>query len=98
MSDEWGPWIGWNGGECPVDGGAIVEVVGCDYNGIGDASSYAWYHDGEDDDIIAYRVKKDPVVKVTTHVFERRITGDTYNAQCTYTNGKLTKIHWEADE
>ncbi len=23
--DEWGPWIGWNGGECPVGGEVVVE-------------------------------------------------------------------------
>lgn len=57
----------------------------------------------------AYRVKKEPVVDVRVQdvtVTERHgydflgaieIHQDV-RATCTYTDGKLTKIHWEADQ
>lgn len=57
---EWGPWIGWNGGECPVDGGDIVEVASS--NGgkaIDKAYVFVWVG-GLDTSIIAYRVKQSP--------------------------------------
>lgn len=58
-------WIVWTGGECPVEPCALVDVS---YRSTADpskgirkgerwpAGQLAWYHDGEDDDIIAYRV------------------------------------------
>ena len=66
--DEWGPWIGWNGGECPVDGSTHVDYAfefegnigaGCD-----DASNVRWSHDDWAGKVIAYRIKKEPVVTV----------------------------------
>lgn len=60
-----GEWIEWEGGECPVEGGAIVRVqyarpantsLGQRIEWAVPARELAWYHDGADDDIIAYRV------------------------------------------
>ena len=57
-------WIEWKGGECPVDEDTLVEVryakqpvtaKGVRLDGHIRAGRLAWYHDGEDDDIIAYR-------------------------------------------
>lgn len=58
-------WIEWKGGECPVDEGIIVDVKyrddedhskGLRLFGPIYASRLAWWHDGQDDDIIAYRI------------------------------------------
>ena len=46
-----------------------------------------WEHD------FAYRVKKEPVVEV--HI--KDICVNLKRATCTYTDGKLTKVHWEAE-
>lgn len=57
-------WTPWAGGECPVAGGQFVELK---YRGLPSATGVriewpcrawrlAWYHDGADDDIIAYRI------------------------------------------
>lgn len=47
-----------------------------------------------------YRVKKEPVVEVRHRpmAFYDMIVDTVIDAQCTYTDGKLTKIHWEADQ
>lgn len=50
-------WISWSGGKCPVD--EDVEVEYRQRNGIESechADHLQWEHDGEDYDIIAYRV------------------------------------------
>ena len=59
-----GKWHGWNGGECPVDLGCLVEfqtiggVVGrADHDPLA-ASDLSWFHDGDDGDLIAFRVTK----------------------------------------
>jgi hypothetical protein len=75
-----GKWHGWNGGECPVDPQAVVDVVSINYVGSPerDASNYAlaadhcWVHD-DDGDIIAFRVVKpgkptDPLADLTARV------------------------------
>ena len=52
----YGPWIKWNGGECPVPLDTIVEVKFRD----GDSQSghpayaYYWHHDGDGADILTY--------------------------------------------
>lgn len=63
MAEEWGPWIGWNGGECPVDESAIVQFVNA--AGISKEVDAADLHWGVDDTfrVIAYRVKREPVVE-----------------------------------
>lgn len=52
-------WIEWNGGECPVRNGADVEVRfrdgGIDRDSMPEYCRN-WYHEGTDDDIVAYRV------------------------------------------
>lgn len=54
----YGPWIKWYGGECPVPPETMVEVklrnrvLGQE----GRAGRYFWKHDGEDDDIVEYRI------------------------------------------
>ena len=58
-------WIPWEGGECPVAHGTVVDVrlrLGCE--GCDVASNWRWYHETrgnpilEGGDIIAYRVVK----------------------------------------
>jgi hypothetical protein len=98
MSNEWGLWIGWNGGECPVDGDTTVEVCCRDYTGVDEAGGYEWGHDPLCDPIIAYRVKKEPVVEVKYVNARHYETDEVLRLEYTYTDGKLTKIHLEADE
>lgn len=106
LVDEWGPWIGWNGGECPVDG--LVEVAyrhthsRCIYKPHG----LKW--NDESDHIIAYRIKKEPEVREDTvwidmgsgdvHDADRHVIEDesTRQAIITLTNGEPS-IRW-ADE
>lgn len=47
-----------------------------------------------------YRVKKEPVVEVRKEVVTigHGVAQFIAYATCTYTDGKLTKIHWEADQ
>ncbi len=59
MSDDnWGPWIDWAGGRCPVAPHDYTQVK---YRKAGEhegfALDYSWYHNIMDDDIIAYRVR-----------------------------------------
>lgn len=62
---EYGEWINWHGGAMPVNGSDTVEVryrdsanpsKGTRIEWAVLAWSLNWSHDGEDDDIIAYRV------------------------------------------
>ena len=65
MSD----WIEWGGGSCPVDSNAKVEVKFRAIDTLDDyerAGSVVWHHDGEDDDIIAYRLLDEPDAQPTT--------------------------------
>lgn len=55
-------WIEWNGGKCPVDSDAIVEVKyrkpsPLNFNN-DRAGDFSWAHDGIDGDIIAYRLQQ----------------------------------------
>ena len=92
---NWGPWIGWNGGDCPVDGGALVECF-CDETKRFYSERFAYELDWSTGG--AYRVKKEPDVKTVNQVITHPVTALLVEAQCTYTDGKLTKIHWESDE
>lgn len=53
-------WIDWHGGECPVDSDAIVEVKYREPSPLhfnnDRAGDFAWSHDGNSGDIIAYRL------------------------------------------
>jgi hypothetical protein len=53
-------FITWTGGECPVDGDALVEVLFGDQDkSRGDARRFAWWHGNhEPTNIIGYRVIK----------------------------------------
>lgn len=59
-----GQWHGWNGGECPIDPGCMVEfqtIGGVDGGATEEpwiACELVWSHDGDDSDIIAFRVIK----------------------------------------
>lgn len=107
MSDdtEWGPWIGWNGGERPVEGDAVFQQVWINEDGSTGRHKrsvtgfgYAW------DNVIAYRVKEEPVIESVQR--EVRLidyaNGDIlttpYDATCTYRDGKLISINWEAPD
>ena len=53
-------WIEWKGGARPTNTGEIVDVRfrdGSGRSGVG-GHIFSWLHDGEDDDIVAYRVVK----------------------------------------
>ena len=58
------PLIEWAGGDCPVESDALIAP---EYRGASDARKgirmrlapawrLAWHHDGEDDDIVGYRI------------------------------------------
>ena len=51
-------WIEWRGGECPVDPGAAVRVQfrGPYFESWPAAGFWRWRHDGNDCDIVAYRI------------------------------------------
>lgn len=54
-----GNWIDWDGGYCPVDADAIVEIVFRDSDNIERfirASDLYWLHSGYPSDIIAYKI------------------------------------------
>lgn len=54
----YGPWIKWHGGECPVPPETMVKVKF--RRGAPEreerAGRYFWNHEGEDDDIVEYRI------------------------------------------
>lgn len=56
----YGPWIKWNGGECPVprDLNVMVKLRNGSVRGPGRAVSYQWGYHGDDDDgdIMEYRI------------------------------------------
>ncbi len=63
VPDENG-WLPWYGGECPVDGTALVDVRlfnGKQENEIALARDYRWSHNNNEYNIVAYRVVKKAV-------------------------------------
>jgi hypothetical protein len=63
--DEWGPWIEWSGGKNPAPGMYVaIEIRGqWKFGPIGNpdcdrSEVWAWFHDGRDDDITRYRIRK----------------------------------------
>ena len=110
---QWGPWIGWNGGRCPVDDVKVqVHAAGetraeAEVSDVFSAHEAGWHHiEGSVDNIIAYRIKKEPVVTTDT-VWIALDTGAVYDcdspeyratrkAVITLTDGKPS-IEW-ADE
>lgn len=65
-----------------------------------DANDVPWHNPPDNKVVVAYRVKKEPVVEVKREVVTigHGVTQFIAYAKCTYTDGKLTKIHWEAEE
>ena len=57
-------WIEWKGGECPVDGGVMVETIWSDGDIISNrARKLGWHHSQREVNIISYRVveqERDP--------------------------------------
>lgn len=62
---KYGPWIAHNGDECPVDGDKCVMTC-LEGSGVFPLSKSAdqWNWDSKINEIIAYRVLKEPVVNV----------------------------------
>ena len=53
-------WIEWNGGECPVDGNTVVDVIFRSGKSCKDvAMQFCWASSGSPCDIIKYRIHKD---------------------------------------
>lgn len=71
-------WIDWGGGECPVDGDAIVDVKlksGVQItDGETSAAAYYWDHMNQRGDIIAYRLHKPQ--DATTHANDYMLPQD----------------------
>ena len=103
--DEWGPWIGWNGGECPVDDGVKFQVsLSSGIQEDNTTSGWTW-NDAIDNPIVAYRIKKEPEVKTYAVVYLEEADGFFHShaggegirkAIITLTNGEPS-IRW-ADE
>lgn len=58
MTAKYG-WKPWNGGECPVRRGILVETMwsdGMQYPAVDDAPGFVWSHDQGHPKLIAYRV------------------------------------------
>lgn len=57
-----GDWIKWEGGECPVPPETIVEVRfrNGEVHGPIPSRGFDWKHEVMDDDIIAYRLARQP--------------------------------------
>ena len=55
-------WIEWHGGEQPVPDGTKVEIMfRCGVTDTGDAEAWLWGHEGDNLDIVKYRVAKDDI-------------------------------------
>lgn len=105
MSDdvEWGPWVRYDGKGCPLVNRSVVDVMllselNGDHEVCGTWSDMLdWRYFEDIDPIVAYRVKKEPVVDVRHQIIACG-GWSIINAECTYTDGKPTKIHWEAEQ
>lgn len=79
MADEWGPWVEHSGGPCPVPPETWVipgyrdvadPAKGIRIEGAVPASCLAWWHDGQDDDIIRYRLRRPPAIQKLVDLVE----------------------------
>ena len=101
--DEWGPWIGWNGGrERPASGGTVVEIVQSNGNRkVTRGDLLQWQHpDNSEWSVIAYRIKKEPEVRECFLYLNENCKWQPFSggpnvqkAIITLTNGKLS-IRW----
>lgn len=68
-----GEWQGWNGGVCPVHPLSMVDyIMSSGWRCRDDADQLTWTHDGDDWDIIAYRIVEEykaPVERVAREVW-----------------------------
>lgn len=95
MKYEENVWYGWNGGECPVHPDTVVRVSfkappeeyqANPFKGDSRAGDIAWYHDGCNDDVVAFRVIKEHreprefwVTKQTLFDLDGNISGYAYH-------------------
>ena len=84
--DEYGPWIGWNGGDCPVDAFTVVMAQMRNFSVERCSESIDW--DCRQTPVIAYRVKQEPPT-----VMYRRYFGGKL-ATVTVRGGKIS-IEWD---
>lgn len=49
-------WTPWNGGECPVPPPVVHVIYRNGDQFLGSVEAFDWSHEGDDDDIIAYRI------------------------------------------
>ncbi|MGY6251678.1 hypothetical protein ACXIUS_29835 [Bosea thiooxidans] len=72
-------WIEWNGGECPVSTGALVEVRLDDGTTTGPmtAGGWDWRNHGTPADIVAYRLVDAPGAS-TGSALSQQVGGDHY--------------------
>lgn len=84
IKPNYGPWIGWNGGECPVDGGVHGESVNKNPrmldmgHRIGDLSTENWLY------VVAYRVEIKPKTFTSVRHWD-------FNENCTYPDQSLNR-------
>lgn len=110
---EWGPWVAHETNGMPEDvDGKEVEVRRIDlsdiylpdgfYDGcvLADGKDGVWAKTGYTKLIIAYRVKKEPVIEVEIHPVLVGHNGNLFTAypECTYRDGKLISINWESPD
>lgn len=94
--DEWGPWIGWNGGECPVDEGVAFQVsLSTGISGDTTVEGWDWDNDAKNP-IVAYRIKKEPEVRVASgHVHMYGDSGMSVYSAASPNNPKHTTRDFE---
>jgi len=99
---KWGPWIGWNGGECPVDD--ITASVQVSTVGSGILTLKAGNPNWESTvNIIAYRRRIEPVRETLMRYVDIPNRDGSHSLStklrtplcCTYVDGKLVKAVWE---
>lgn len=111
-NDNWGPWVRHDGGETnPVPCDCDWEQMFIDLDGdISTTTSLMrrWEF------VVAYRVKKKPVIEKVTETVKFELYGKgtltdyvlsephrvtvALNATCTYRDGKLISIKWESPD
>lgn len=111
-TDEYGPWIGWNGGECPVDVGDTVQPhfhwqtrQQAEKNRMLEMTMLPmnWEHQDASTDIIAYRVKKEPPAPISVSVWISpsgvvyNFCASTYRKAIITTKGDNISIEWSEE-
>lgn len=95
---KWESWIGWNGGECPVEDVAIIEIATrFGVSKMRGSVMLDWSIEGNEDPIVAYRVQIQPDVETVTLYGDGRAwnwskskaTRDTHRLTYTMTDGVI---------